>query len=73
MTSKRYLRPLEVPKAGYPIGKSKLFELISEGRLPAFKFGKSTFLLAEDLDKFFASMPRVTPRRPADDAQHDDE
>lgn len=39
------------------IGRSTLYALIKEGRLPVRKLGKRTLILREDLDRFIASLP----------------
>ena len=39
------------------IGRSTLYNLIKDGRLPVRKLGKRTLVLREDLNKFVASLP----------------
>lgn len=39
------------------IGRSTLYNLIKDGRLPVRKLGKRTLILREDLNKFVASLP----------------
>ncbi|MBC8716796.1 helix-turn-helix domain-containing protein [Ochrobactrum sp. Marseille-Q0166] len=39
------------------IGRSTLYNLIKEGRLPVRKLGKRTLILRDDLDQFVASLP----------------
>ena len=39
------------------IGRSTLYGLIKEGRLPVRKLGKRTLILRQDLDRFIASLP----------------
>lgn len=39
------------------IGRSTLYVLIKDGRLPARKLGKRTLILHEDLERFIASLP----------------
>jgi excisionase family DNA binding protein len=41
-------------------GRSKVYELIRTGRLRAKKFGSKTLILAEDADRFLASLPDMT-------------
>jgi excisionase family DNA binding protein len=42
------------------IGRTKIYEAISNGRLKARKFGKRTLVLRTDLQVFLASLPLVT-------------
>ncbi|GLU29630.1 MULTISPECIES: helix-turn-helix domain-containing protein [Brucellaceae] len=44
------------------IGRSTLYNLIKEGRLPVRKLGKRTLILRDDLDQFVASLPVKGPR-----------
>lgn len=39
------------------IGRTKVFELIRKGQLPARKIGTRTIILAEDLKTFLATLP----------------
>ncbi len=39
------------------IGRTKIFELIREGQLPARKIGTRTIILAEDLKAFLDTLP----------------
>ena len=41
------------------IGRTKIYEAISEGRLKARKLGKRTLVLRADLQTFLASLPVV--------------
>jgi excisionase family DNA binding protein len=41
------------------IGRTKLYEAISNGQLTARKFGSRTIVLRDDLLRFLASLPRV--------------
>lgn len=41
------------------IGRTKLYEAISNGQLTARKFGHRTIVLRDDLLRFLASLPRV--------------
>ena len=50
----------EAVKAG-PIERSKLYELINEGQLPARKLGRRTFILVEDYKRLLESMPTIQP------------
>ncbi len=44
------------------IGRSTLYNLIKDGRLPVRKLGKRTLILRDDLDHFVASLPVKGPR-----------
>jgi excisionase family DNA binding protein len=44
------------------MGKSKLFELIADGRLPARKIGGATVILRTDLISFLEHAPRAHGR-----------
>jgi excisionase family DNA binding protein len=41
------------------IGRSKLFELIAQGALPARKVGKKTIILRGELMTFLENLPRA--------------
>lgn len=41
------------------IGRTKIYEAISDGRLTARKFGKRTIVLRIDLQTFLTSLPVV--------------
>jgi excisionase family DNA binding protein len=41
------------------IGRTKIYEAISAGRLKARKFGKRTLILRTDLREFLANLPMV--------------
>lgn len=41
------------------IGRTKIYEAISEGRLKARKFGKRTIVLRADLQAFLSNLPVV--------------
>jgi excisionase family DNA binding protein len=43
------------------IGRTKLYEAISDGSLPARKYGKRTIILRADLQSFLNALPVVTP------------
>lgn len=45
------------------MGRSKLFELIKQGRLPARKVGSATLILRADLIAFLESAPRIPDAR----------
>lgn len=40
------------------IGKTKLFELIAGGELPAIRLGGRTLIRRSDLEDFIAALPR---------------
>lgn len=44
------------------IGKTKLFELIAKGDLPAIRLGGRTLVKREDIEALVARLPRWTPR-----------
>jgi excisionase family DNA binding protein len=41
------------------IGRTKIYEAISDGHLKARKFGKRTLVLRSDLQKFLANLPEI--------------
>jgi excisionase family DNA binding protein len=43
-------------------GRSKVYELIRAGKLRAKKFGGKTLILAEDADRFLASLPDMAAK-----------
>ena len=42
-------------------GRTKIYEAINKGLLPAKKYGKRTVILKEDLDSFLANLDTYTP------------
>ena len=46
-----------------PFGRSLLYNLIREGRLPARKIGRRTFIMLSDLQWLLAEMPLVVPAK----------
>jgi excisionase family DNA binding protein len=46
-----------------PFGRSLLYEEIRNGRLPARKIGRRTFILRSDLERFLAEMPVISSRK----------
>ncbi|CUW45481.1 hypothetical protein B3286c2_0598 [Brucella vulpis] len=44
------------------IGRSTLYNLIKNGRLPVRKLAKRTLILRDDIDQFVASLPVKSPR-----------
>lgn len=42
-------------------GRTKLYEAINQGLLPARKFGKRTVILKTDLDKFLSNLEPYSP------------
>ena len=49
-----------------PIGKTKAYEEIRDGRLRAVKCGKLTLILPEDYDRWLKSLPPVVRASPID-------
>jgi excisionase family DNA binding protein len=47
-----------------PVGKTKAYEEIREGRLRAVKCGKLTLILPEDYDRWLKSLPPVIAKSP---------
>lgn len=45
------------------IGRSKLYQLINAGALPARKVGKRTIILREDLEAFLKSLHTYAPKK----------
>ena len=50
------IRPNDFP-ALYGISRTRVYELIASGELPARKVGRATLVLAEDVEKFLRSQP----------------
>lgn len=40
------------------VGRTRTYELIKEGKLPARKLGRRTVILREDVDAFLRDLPR---------------
>lgn len=47
------------------LGKTRLFELIAEGKLEARKEGRRTLIMGDSLRAYLASLPKWTPQRAA--------
>ncbi len=47
---------IEEVRAATGLGRTKLYSLINEGRLPARKVGKRTLILSQDLQAFLSSL-----------------
>tara|TARA_R110000744_G_scaffold333820_2_gene439271 strand:+ start:293 stop:481 length:189 start_codon:yes stop_codon:yes gene_type:complete len=45
------------------IGRSTLYCIIKDGRLPVRKLGKRTLILREDLERFIAELPNSNGHR----------
>lgn len=41
------------------LGRTRTYELINEGQLPARKLGRRTLVLREDVDAFLRKLPRM--------------
>jgi hypothetical protein len=54
----------EVAQSG-PIGKTKIFEAIKVGALPARKLGGRTFILVDDFRAFLEAAPAARPAKAA--------
>ena len=50
----------ELIEAG-PVGKTKLYEAINSGALPAHKHGSRTIIMAEDYLAYLRSLPKYEP------------
>ncbi|MFN3699972.1 MAG: helix-turn-helix transcriptional regulator [Alphaproteobacteria bacterium] len=44
------------------LGRTKLYQLISSGKLKARKIGKRTIILQEDLQAFLANLPEFNSK-----------
>jgi predicted DNA-binding transcriptional regulator AlpA len=62
-----------IPRALYPIKEAEvilstshaqIYRLISAGRLDARKIGSRSFITAESIEAFLASLPKIGPERP---------
>jgi len=58
-----------MPKSAYrisdlPIGKTKAYQEIQNGRLRAVKCGKLTLILPEDYERWLKSLPTI-PTKPS--------
>jgi excisionase family DNA binding protein len=52
-----------------PIGRTKAYQEINEGRLRAVKCGKLTLILPEDYDQWLKSLPPVVAKSAIDGGQ----
>lgn len=50
---------VEEARSQLSIGRDKFYKLIREGRLVARKCGKRTLILAEDLQAFARTLPKI--------------
>jgi excisionase family DNA binding protein len=58
----KYLYRTSEAKAALGCGTSKLYDLINNGTLDARRFGKRTYITAQSIEAFVASLkPIVTP------------
>lgn len=46
------------------VGRTVLYELIRDGKLPARKCGRRTVVLADDLRRWVESLPPIQPSGP---------
>lgn len=60
-------RGLSIPEAGQRIGcgRSMVYDLIRDGKIPARKVGSRTIILTSDVDAFLAALPAVSRSRAA--------
>ena len=58
MKNKNALTIDDVVKSG-PIGRTSIYAAIKAGQLTARKFGKRTFVLTVDYDRFLRSLPVI--------------
>jgi len=62
MSTKKIFTIAEAGKIiGY--GKTKMYELINEGEIPAYKRGGGTVIHGTDIDAYLDNMPRYRPRK----------
>jgi excisionase family DNA binding protein len=52
-----------------PVGRTKAYQEINEGRLRAVKCGKLTLILFEDYDRWLKSLPPVIAKSSIDRGQ----
>jgi excisionase family DNA binding protein len=58
----KYLYRTSEAKAALGCGNTKLYQLINDGTLDARRFGKRTYITAQSIEAFVASLkPVVTP------------
>lgn len=58
-----YRVPQACAVSGY--GRTKMYELIGEGKIPTKKDGKVTLIMRDDLESYLKSLPyNEPPRRP---------
>ena len=55
----KYAYRIDELKAQGGPGRAKAYELIREGKLRAVKDGRNTRILAEDLARYFTSLPPI--------------
>jgi excisionase family DNA binding protein len=53
------------------IGKTRLYELINSGELPARKMGNRTLIIHSDLVKYLQSLPPVTVKQASDKGERE--
>ena len=61
------MTPLTVKEAMIASGvrRTKLYELIRAGDLPARKIGRRTIIFKEDVDRFLSSLPKLSEKHAA--------
>jgi hypothetical protein len=61
---RRLIYPAREARAAIGVGNQKFYDLINNGTLDARRFGKRTYITAESLERFVASLPEViTPTK----------
>lgn len=59
--SKRLVLPREA-RSRIPCGNTKLYGLINEGRIIAYKHGRRTMIDLDSIEAYHASLPRIVPK-----------
>jgi hypothetical protein len=59
LTANKYLYRTSEAKAALGIGTQRLYDLINDRTLDARRFGKRTYITAESIEAFIASLPPV--------------
>jgi excisionase family DNA binding protein len=58
-TPQPYSLTIPAACARYGIGRTLLYELLGSGKIEAVKLGKRTLILAESVERYMESLPRL--------------
>jgi excisionase family DNA binding protein len=48
------------------VGKTKVYQLMNDGKITAFKDGRRTWVCLDSIDAYYASLPKFMPKSAAE-------